>query len=114
LCLLARVLGTCPFLALPLLPASQELIRSPPHGVRQSAYRVRDPAYRSRRGRENLLILFQRLARLEVVDLPTPLLEPLVERIVGTRVNRGDYPSSGGTIVKLYFAAAERRLATSS
>ena len=28
--------------------------------------------------------------------------------------HRGDYPSSGGTFVKLYFAAAASRLATSS
>jgi hypothetical protein len=45
-------LGTRPFLAL-LLPASQEVIRSPPHGVRGpsygATYRVRDAAYRSRR-----------------------------------------------------------------
>jgi hypothetical protein len=55
--LLTSVLGTRPFLAL-LLLASQEVVRSPPHGVRgpsygptyrvcHPAYRVRDAAYRS-------------------------------------------------------------------
>src|SRR5215213_512039 len=33
--------ATRPFLALPLLLASQEFIRSPPHGVRHPAYRSR-------------------------------------------------------------------------
>src|SRR5918997_1950516 len=36
---------SCAFLALLLLSAPQEVVREPPHGVRGSAYRTRDPAY---------------------------------------------------------------------
>src|SRR5215208_6245499 len=38
--------GAHSFLALLLFSASQEVVRGPPYGVRGSAYRTRDPAYR--------------------------------------------------------------------